>query len=66
MEDTNMKKEYINPEMLIVKINAQQLLSGSALGKMDDAIITDEGDVLSRELEEDFEDDFDELDEEDF
>ena len=60
-----MKKEYINPEMLIVKINAQQLLSGSALGKMDDAIITDEGDVLSRELEEDFEDDY-ALDEEDF
>jgi len=57
-----MKKTYINPKMLIVKIHAQQLLSGSALGKETDIIITDEGDVLSREFEFE-EDDFD-MDEE--
>jgi hypothetical protein len=62
MEDTIMKKTYINPKMLIVKIHAQQLLSGSALGKETDIIITDEGDVLSREFEFE-EDDFD-MDEE--
>ena len=64
MEDTIMKKTYINPEMLIVKIHAQQLLSGSALGKMDDTTIVDEGDVLSREFDLEEEDDFEMEDEE--
>ncbi len=59
-----MKKTYINPEMLIVKIHAQQLLSGSALGKETDEIISDEGDVLSREFDFEEENDFDMDDEE--
>jgi hypothetical protein len=50
--------------MLIVKIHAQQLLSGSALGKMDDTEIVDEGDVLSREFDLEEEDDFEMEDEE--
>lgn len=58
-----MKKTYINPEMLIVKIHAQQLLSGSALGKMDDTTIDDEGDVLSREFDLEEDDDFEMEDE---
>ena len=45
------KKLYINPEIEIVKIHAQQLLSGSAMGKMNDTNITDENDVLGREFD---------------
>lgn len=30
-----MKKTYINPEMLVVKIASQQLLAGSTLGLSD-------------------------------
>lgn len=59
-----MKKTYINPEMLIVKNHAQQLLSGSALDKMDDTTIVDEGDVLSREFDLEEDDDFEMEDEE--
>ena len=59
-----MKNTYINPEMLIVKIHAQQLLSGSALCKMDDTTIVDEGDVLSREFDLEEDDDFEMEDEE--
>ena len=37
MEDTIMKKEYINPEMEIVKLNAKyQLMAGSDLGGHDE------------------------------
>ena len=41
-----MKKTYINPEIEIVKFHAQQLLSGSVMGKETDTEITDENDVL--------------------
>ena len=60
-----MKKTYINPAMVIVKIQTQhQMLAGSTLGMQGDY---DSSDVTigSRELEldEEFEDDFD-MDEE--
>ena len=48
-----MKKTYINPEIDIVKIHSQQLLSGSTMGKESDTKITSESDVLGHD------DDFD-------
>ncbi len=59
-----MKKTYINPEMLVVKIaSTSQLLAGSnlgmAVGDKDPAI----ADARELELDEEFEDDFD-MDEE--
>ena len=57
MEDTTMKKTYINPEIEIVKIKAQQLLAGSTLGIDESVEITDESKLLSREF--DFDDDED-------
>lgn len=66
-----MKKTYINPELNVVKIAPHHMLAASPDGF--DGIINDSGsgggNALSRELEEDFEDnfdDFDDLDEEDF
>lgn len=54
MEDIIMKKTYINPEIEIVKLHAQQLLSGSVMGKETDTEITDEGDVLGRHSDFEF------------
>jgi hypothetical protein len=73
MEDTNMKKEYINPEIAVVKIATHQMLATSGPAIFDEfggghinldptELDQSAGDeVLSREL-----DDFDDLDEEDF
>jgi len=58
MEDTTMKKTYINPEIEIVKIKAQQLLAGSTLGIDESVEITDESKLLSREFDFDDEEDW--------
>lgn len=58
-----MKKQYMTPELVIVKINVCQLMAGSALGSGVSEEFLDEGvDGLSREF--DVEEDL-ELDEED-
>ena len=50
-----MKKTYMNPEMVVVKLQTMQMLASSInLGLSEDPI-TDEGDLLAREL--DFEED---------
>lgn len=49
MEDTNMKKTYINPEIEIIKMATQQMLAGSTLSIDENVEITDENDLLSRE-----------------
>ena len=56
-----MKKTYINPTLDVVEIRYQhQLLAGSTLGIDPTVQITDEGDLLSREMDfDDEEDDFD-------
>ena len=56
-----MKKTYINPTLDVVEIKYQhQLLAGSTLGIDPTVQITDEGDLLSREMDfDDEEDDFD-------
>lgn len=48
MEDTTMKKTYINPEMEIVKIATQQMLAGSSFDIDPTVEVTDEGSLLSR------------------
>lgn len=53
-----MKKTYINPEIEIVKIKAQQLLAGSTLGIDESVEITDESKLLSREFDFDDEEDW--------
>ena len=47
MEDTNMKKTYINPELEVIKIATQQMLAGSTLTIDDSIEITDETNLLS-------------------
>ena len=42
MEDNNMKKIYINPEMAVIKIATQQMMATSNLG-YGDAVSTAEG-----------------------
>ena len=59
-----MKKTYINPEMLVVKIaSTSQLLAGSTLGMGDGDLNPNVADARELELNEEFEDDFD-MDEE--
>ena len=54
MEDSNMKKTYINPAIEVVKLKMNcQILAGS-LDKYTEEV-TSEGDVLSRSF--DFDDD---------
>ena len=51
-----MKKTYINPELMVVKIETQGMLALS--GGLDTATdITDPNEFGSREFEEDFEED---------
>ena len=50
MEDTNMNKEYINPEMVIVKIATQQMLAASGLGISGET--NDTNDLLSRDYDD--------------
>jgi hypothetical protein len=69
MEDTIMKKTYMNPEMVVVKLQTMQMLASSINLGLSEESIVDEGNLLTREadfeLEE--EDNFDyDLDEEDF
>ena len=45
-----MKKTYINPEMVIVKIATQQMLAGSGLGISGKT--NDTNDLLSRESDD--------------
>lgn len=54
MEDTTMKKTYINPELEVIKIATQQMLAASTLTLDDTVEITNESDLLSREAEIDF------------
>ena len=55
MEDTIMKKTYINPEMNVIKIATQQMLAGSSLGISGSTGNT--SDLLSRESDcDDWED----------
>ena len=63
-----MKKTYINPTLDVVEIKYQhQLLAGSTLGIDPTVQITDEGDLLSREMDfDDEEEDFDFDEEEGF
>lgn len=50
MEDTIMKKEYINPTLDVIEINANvQLLAGSETKVLSDDPITDPSEILSRE-----------------
>ena len=51
-----MKKTYINPELEVIKIATQQMLADSTLSIDDSVEITDEGDLLSRELLDVFDD----------
>ena len=54
-----MKKIYINPEMLVVKIaSTSQLLAGSTLGMGDGDLNPNVADARELELDEEFEDDF--------
>ncbi len=53
MEDTTMKKTYINPEMEVVKIATQQMLAASAHIDIDADPISG-GDAVAREGEYDF------------
>ena len=64
-----MKKTYINPELVVVKLQTMQMLASSINLGLSEESIVDEGNLLTREadfeLEE--EDNFDyELDDEDF
>ena len=64
-----MKKTYINPELVVVKLQTMQMLASSINLGLSEESIVDEGNLLTREadfeLEE--EDNFDyDLDEEDF
>ena len=60
-----MKKTYIYPELVVVKLQTMQMLASSDSLGLNEEEITNEGDLLSREfeIEEEF-DDFD-MDEED-
>ena len=51
-----MKKTYINPELEVIKIATQQMLADSTLSIDDSVQITDEGDLLSRESFDVFDD----------
>ena len=51
-----MKKTYINPELEVIKIATQQMLADSTLSIDDSVEITDEGDLLSRESFDVFDD----------
>ena len=51
-----MKKTYINPELEVIKIATQQMLADSTLSIDGSVEITDEGDLLSRELLDVFDD----------
>ena len=69
MEDTNMKKTYINPELVVVKLQTMQMLASSINLGLSEESIVDEGLLLTREadIELEEEDDYDyDLDEEDF
>lgn len=54
MEDTNMKKTYINPEIEIIKMATQQMLAGSTLSIDSSVEVNDENDLLSRESDFNF------------
>ena len=64
MEDTIMKKTYINPELNVVRIATQHMIATS--GPLVDGATDDVNDLLSREAEFDLEeeDDFEMEDEE--
>lgn len=59
-----MKKTYIYPELIVVKLQTMQMLASSDSLGLNEEEITNEGDLLSREFEFEEEDDFD-MDEED-
>jgi hypothetical protein len=49
MEDTIMKKTYMNPEMVVVKLQTMQMLASSVNLGLSEETVTNEGDLLSRE-----------------
>ena len=51
-----MKKTYINPELEVIKIATQQMLADSTLSIDGSVEITNEGDLLSRESFDVFDD----------
>ena len=55
-----MKKEYIYPELAVVKLQTMQMLASSTNLVLSEIEITDEGDLLSREFE--FEEELDDFD----
>jgi len=57
MEDTIMKKTYINPELNVVRIATQHMIATS--GPLVDGTTEDVNDLLSREAEFEFEEDDD-------
>jgi hypothetical protein len=62
MEDTIMKKTYINPEIAVIKIASKaQMLAGSEIPTGSTPTSPESSDARSFDF-----DDFDDLDEEDF
>jgi hypothetical protein len=62
MEDTIMKKTYINPEIAVIKIASKaQMLAGSTLETGSTPTSPESSDARSFDF-----DDFDDLDDEDF
>ena len=51
-----MKKTYINPKLEVIKIAVSQMLADSTLSIDDSVEITNEGDLLSRESFDVFDD----------
>jgi len=51
-----MKKTYINPKLEVIKIAVTQMLADSTLSIDDSVEITNEGDLLSRESFDVFDD----------
>lgn len=57
-----MKKTYINPELEVVKLQTMQMLAASLILDDDPSnYVTDDSEILGRESDFDFEDDFNEF-----
>lgn len=57
-----MKKTYINPELEVVKLQTMQMLAASLILDDDPSnYVTDDSEILGREDDFDFEDDFNEF-----
>ncbi len=57
-----MKKTYINPELEVVKLQTMQMMAASLILDDDPSnYVTDDSEILGREGDFDFEDDFNEF-----